>query len=82
MPGLRTPRAASRRTGGVQISGSPPDEGDDEKEGAADGQLHRQKGQGCDVVDDLLGDDGADAPAAGRGDQGGDRGARRAGATR
>ena len=50
------------------------DQGDDEQEDAAGDQLHREKGQGCDVVDDLLGHDGADAPAGGRGDQGRDRG--------
>ena len=47
--------------------------GDDEQEDAAGDQLHGEKGEGRDVVDDLFGDDGAGAPACGGGDQGRDR---------
>ena len=45
------------------------------------GQLHRKESEGYDVVDDLLGGDGAEAPATGRGDQGGDRSRRGVGAS-
>ena len=74
MPGLRTPEGgepAERRRPGERLTA---DQGDDEQQDAAGGQLHREQGEGCDVVDDLLGDDGAGAPAGGRGDQGCDRG--------
>ena len=62
---------AHRRCPGERLAA---DQGDDEQEDAAGGQLHRKQGEGCDVVDDLLGRDGAGPPAGRCGDQGGDRG--------
>jgi hypothetical protein len=51
-----------------------PQPGEQEQQCAAGGQLPREQGEGRDVVDDLLGGDGAESPAGGSGGQVGGRG--------